>query len=200
MNIFALSRDPSECAVYHVDRHVIKMPIEYAQLLSTAHRMLDGKLEERVQPSNRTKKFMLLQGEELILQDKWVIQNQQCYLNTHVNHPCAIWARATKQNYMWLFSLFAAISREFEYRYGKPHKSWETLNKFLSNAPQHIPDGDLQEFAQAMPDCFRESDSVVAYRNYVFFDKERMLKWKKRKIPTWAPLLTSVSTKLTQVV
>lgn len=42
MNIFYLDRDPEQCAKWHVDRHIVKMPLEYAQLLSTAHVMIDG--------------------------------------------------------------------------------------------------------------------------------------------------------------
>ena len=42
MNIFYLSEDPVQCAKWHCDKHVTKMIIEYAQLLSTAHRVLDG--------------------------------------------------------------------------------------------------------------------------------------------------------------
>jgi hypothetical protein len=42
MNIFYLDEDPKICAQYHCDKHVVKMIIEYAQLLSTAHRVLDG--------------------------------------------------------------------------------------------------------------------------------------------------------------
>lgn len=42
MNIFYLDRDVSKCAEYHNDKHVVKMIIEYAQLLSTAHRVIDG--------------------------------------------------------------------------------------------------------------------------------------------------------------
>ena len=37
MNIFYLSDDPQICAEQHCDKHVVKMCIEYAQLLSTAH-------------------------------------------------------------------------------------------------------------------------------------------------------------------
>ena len=39
MNIFYLSDDPQICAEQHCDKHVVKMCIEYAQLLSTAHRV-----------------------------------------------------------------------------------------------------------------------------------------------------------------
>ena len=42
MNIFYLHKDPKVCAEQHLDKHVVKMLIEYAQLMSTAHRMLDG--------------------------------------------------------------------------------------------------------------------------------------------------------------
>lgn len=41
MNIFALDVSPDASARAHVDRHCVKMPLEYAQLLSTAHVMID---------------------------------------------------------------------------------------------------------------------------------------------------------------
>jgi ribosomal protein L24E len=43
MNIFYLSRDPVEAAKLQCDRHVVKMILETAQLLSTAHVELDGR-------------------------------------------------------------------------------------------------------------------------------------------------------------
>ena len=42
MNIFFLDKNPILAAKYHSDAHVIKMILESAQLLSTAHRVLDG--------------------------------------------------------------------------------------------------------------------------------------------------------------
>ena len=42
MNIFYLHPIAKICAVYHSDKHVCKMIIESAQMLSTAHRVLDG--------------------------------------------------------------------------------------------------------------------------------------------------------------
>ena len=44
MNIFLLHENPVLCAEQHCDKHVVKMVIEYAQLMSTAHRYLDGEL------------------------------------------------------------------------------------------------------------------------------------------------------------
>ena len=37
MNIFYLDNDPRKCAVYHNDKHVVKMILETAQLLCGAH-------------------------------------------------------------------------------------------------------------------------------------------------------------------
>jgi hypothetical protein len=40
MNVFALSKDPAKAARWHMTRHLIKMPLEYAQLLSTASHLV----------------------------------------------------------------------------------------------------------------------------------------------------------------
>ena len=42
MNIFYLDKEVVPCAQMHLDKHCVKMILEYAQLLSTAHRVLDG--------------------------------------------------------------------------------------------------------------------------------------------------------------
>ena len=39
MNIFALSGKPREAAKWHVDKHVVKMPLETAQILCTVRHM-----------------------------------------------------------------------------------------------------------------------------------------------------------------
>ena len=42
MNIFVLSEEPVEAAQMMCDKHCSKMIVEAGQMLSTAHRMLDG--------------------------------------------------------------------------------------------------------------------------------------------------------------
>ena len=37
MNIFHLDKDPKICAEYHCDKHIVKMILETAQMLSTAY-------------------------------------------------------------------------------------------------------------------------------------------------------------------
>ena len=39
MNIFVLDLDPKKAAKYHTDKHVVKMILEHAQMMSTAVRM-----------------------------------------------------------------------------------------------------------------------------------------------------------------
>ena len=54
MNIFYVNSDPEVAARSMVDRHVVKMILETAQLLSTAHRVIDG--EEYVGQSQSGRK------------------------------------------------------------------------------------------------------------------------------------------------
>jgi hypothetical protein len=53
MNLFFLSRNPREAAQAHCNRHVVKMVLETAQLLSTAHRVADGRLLVRLSPNKQ---------------------------------------------------------------------------------------------------------------------------------------------------
>lgn len=39
MNIFVLDLDPKKCAQYHCDKHVVKMLLEHAQMMSTICRL-----------------------------------------------------------------------------------------------------------------------------------------------------------------
>ena len=68
MNIFYLHEDPVQNAKWHIDKHIVKMPIEYAQLMSTAHRMLDGHMYiGRTANNRRIKRWKLLDERDDIL-------------------------------------------------------------------------------------------------------------------------------------
>lgn len=45
MNIFVLDTDPIKCAVYHNDKHVVKMLLETAQLLCGVHHITESNLD-----------------------------------------------------------------------------------------------------------------------------------------------------------
>ena len=165
MNIFYLSSCPQEAAESHDDKHCVKMILEYAQMLSTAHRELDG--------------------------DK---TSDKLYKSTHKNHPSTIWTRSSKQHYDWLFRLFRMLSAEYSIRYGlitdtndtfKVHKSWDKLGKILETAPKNIEDNGWKDPPQCMPDSCKDDDVVTAYRNYYIQEKKSFAEWNYSKEPKW---------------
>lgn len=175
MNIFYLHNDPRICAQQHVDKHCVKMILEYAQLLSTAHRVLDGTLTDVISNSGRRKKvYTINDSRDGIL-----------YSATHINHPSAVWVRQSDTNYKWLYSLFIELMTEYTYRYGKTHAT-DRLSIALKSPPKNIPQGSFTEPTPAMPDEYKVAgDSVQSYKNYYLGDKKRMFSWKNRETPSW---------------
>jgi hypothetical protein len=53
VNIFVLSNEPYFAAQYHCDKHVVKMILETAQLLATAHHELNPKNRIPIKPTHR---------------------------------------------------------------------------------------------------------------------------------------------------
>jgi hypothetical protein len=174
MNIFYLDRDVKTCATYHNDKHVVKMILEYAQLLSTAHRMLDG--DEYIDASS---------GRRI---KRWRLKNESMenilYKASHINHPSAIWVRQSNNNYNWLMSLLQDLLQEYTYRYGKIHAT-DRLVYWLRKPPANIPVGYFTQPTPAMPDEYKVPDSIQSYRNYYIGAKKTMARWKKRPIPEW---------------
>lgn len=181
MNIFYLDNDPVKCAEMHNDKHVVKMILEYAQLLSTAHRILDGVLTVGLSQSGRKRQQYILADE----------REQMLYSATHVNHPSAVWCRANVENYLWLHSLLVATCAEYTYRYGKVHKCQQTgLVDALGVSPNNIPVGEFTAPTPAMPDaCKVKADVLSSYRNYYNLNKTHLASWKgkinSRSAPSW---------------
>tara|TARA_B100000029_G_scaffold457708_1_gene486650 strand:- start:1312 stop:1857 length:546 start_codon:yes stop_codon:yes gene_type:complete len=161
MNIFYLDSDPYVAAKMHCDKHVVKMILESAQMLSTAHRVLDG--------------------------DEYA-DERGLYKMAHKNHPCTIWARSSTDNYVWLNRLFGALCKEYTYRYGKHHAS-ERLLAPLAKVPNGLDFTDIHygftEPPQCMPDYCKGEETVKAYQTYYIVEKSDFAKWSKRKMPDW---------------
>ena len=177
MNIFYLSHDTKECALWHCDRHAVKMPLEHVQLLSTAHRVLDGTMVvEKSKTGRNVKRWKLHDHRESIL-----------YSATHVNHPSAVWARSSKENYLWLHQMTIDLCEEYTYRYGKTMKIVrDGLVSCLASPPQNISDLPFTQPTPAMPDeCIVKGDSVASYRAYYNQRKRHLFHWKNREIPPW---------------
>lgn len=178
MNIFYVHSDPIIAAQSLVDRHVVKMVLEAAQLLSTAHRVIDGtEYVDKTKTGRRVKRWKLNDDRDSVL-----------YSATHVSHPSAVWARATNNNYNWLFCHFVALLHEYTYRYGKIHKCQE-MYSWLCTPPKNIPIGYMTAITPAMPDEYKvPGNSVESYRNYYREGKKHLHKWTKREAPEWIGL------------
>lgn len=162
MNIFFLSNKPDEAAKFQCDKHVVKMILESAQILSTVHHLL----------SESPPTFI--------------------YKKTHSKHPCVIWACSSTANYRWLAMHGLALCDEYLFRYKKTHKSQEVLlwlsnhmppitnHRFL-DPPQCMPDEYKLD----------STEYVKAYRTYYIEDKKKNIKpfnYTNRGKPQWMKL------------
>lgn len=175
MNIFYLSHYTNIAAQWHCDAHVRKMVIEYPQLLSTAHRVLDGEMYYGLTKNNRKIKRWKMEDPKM---------EEGLMKASHVNHPSAIWTRASYNNYRWLFNLWTDLLKEYTYRYGK-HHACEGYIELLENTPKNIPSEYFTQPTPAMPDDVKDDCSLVAYRNYYIKYKQHLASWKDRGRPQW---------------
>ena len=184
MNIFYLDPDEKICAEMHLDKHVTKMAIEYAQLMSTAHRVLDGEEYTGLTTNGRRIKRWRMNDD----------REQQLMKASHINHPSAIWSRANRDNYIWLYRMWFYLCKEYTHRYGKIH-ACERLVNVLYLPPENIAEGNFYPPTPAMPVevkvellnpiAGRKYDVLKSYHNYYILNKAHFAKWTKREVPTW---------------
>jgi len=180
MNIFYLDESPYISANMCVDKHVVKMILESAQLLSTTHRILDGReVAGKSKTGRNVKRWVLDDDRENIL-----------YSATHINHPCSIWLRQSIPNYMWLVKHMDGLIEEYKYRYGKTHKVYSSgLATALESVPHNLKSSTWTIPPSAMAKEYIISDDPVKnYRNYYMNGKKHLHRWSKRQIPTWMPM------------
>lgn len=159
MNIFYLDQNPKTCAHMHCDKHVVKMILEYAQLMSTAHHILDG--------------------------DDAVTGIYKC---THKNHPSAVWTRQSSTHYYYVLNLFKHLGDEYSFRYGKNHLTVTKLQDILESLPKNIhASQEWVDPPQCMPDMYKADDTVKAYRTYYKHGKDQawITKFTNRNAPDW---------------
>ena len=176
MNIFALDNNPIMAARALCDKHIVKMPVESAQMLSTAHRVLDGSLYTELSKNNRKiKRWKLSDEREGLL-----------YKASFINHPCTQWTIFCHENYIWHSIHAKELCLEYSRRYGKTHGSQEVIDYCSFRIPENIRIGSQTHFARAMPDTYKnENGAVQSYRNYYLFEKANFAKWKNGNVPYW---------------
>lgn len=157
MNIFILSLNPYLCAIYHNDKHVVKMILETSQMLCVTHWLCSNSPHKNLY--KRTKAF--------------------------ANHPCTKWIRESVGNYMWTYILFRQLCKEYTYRYNKIHSCDNRFMNIFNEIPELIPKGNITLFAQAMFDDVKNKNAIIAYRNYYMKYKKNFCIWTKREVPYW---------------
>lgn len=154
MNIFVLDEDPT-IASNLFDKHIVKMPLETAQILCSVAKLRGFEAPYRI---------------------------------THAKHPCVLWTAASSANWNWLCLHGIALSKEYTLRYKKVHKCQEIIQNMLGRTleiwgenkhySQHTP------FVQCMPDQYKQSSTVEAYRAYYIGEKAKIANWKFGQ-PDW---------------
>lgn len=194
MNIFFLDSDVKIAAKYHVDSHTIKMRIELAQLLCTAHRLLDGKqtlvngysFNQFNKIYKKPKLIGILPFEKI---ENNILYNS-IYLQTHINHPSAVWVRQSLDNYLFTVNLALELCNEISYRFNTQNqKVLPILNWLFDNSPKNIPNIGFTTPLLAMDDKFKIvennsfENSIINYRNYYSQGKQHLYKWTNREKP-----------------
>jgi hypothetical protein len=152
MNIFYLDKCPEKAARLQYNKHVVKMILESAQMLCTAHHCIMG--EDADVP----------------------------YKAAHKNHPSTVWARQSGENYTWLYRHMMELGREYERRYGKKHLSIIKCEDPLSILPGGILETGLTKMPQCMPDEYKDKCSIQAYWNYYIGEKHVVANLKTEKL------------------
>ena len=161
MNRFIVDHEPDTIAQALCDQHVVKMPLEEAQMLCTALWHHRPEYAER----------------------------RGLYKPVHQKHPCTLWAMETNANYRFAWLLYDAMLDEYTHRYGKIHgcaKHHDSLHEGVV----YIPQGELTPHPQCFSghdDCKTDEDYPInAYRAFYKRDKVSFARWRKnRDMPEW---------------
>ena len=162
MNIFVLHRNPVKSAEMMCDKHVVKMILESAQMLSTVHH---------------------LNGSDLDL--------DTLYKPTHKHHPSTVWASEHEDNYIWLYKHFLALCDQYCLRYHKTHLTFTKLACVLKTLP-HFPVNLPSVPPLAMPEQYWATgekynntwdECVRSYRDYYYNEKKSFAVYTKVDTP-----------------
>ena len=154
MNIFAVEADPISAARSLPDKHITKMIVESAQMLSivfSPHYWDIGTVAK-------------VNGEPF-----------KTAKGAFKKHPCTIWAAASVENCAWLIQHACGMTAEFRARFGKKHgletSIFDTKRLFQKETGDPITVfRQIKGFARAMPEDIKFDDTIddiTAYRKYM---------------------------------
>ena len=153
MNIFHLDKDPRICAEYHCDKHVVKMILETAHMLSTAYRKKFGDNDDLYKTAYPKHPMTIWVGDSgdnffwsVQLLDQLLYQYTVRYKKVHKT---------------------IKISNLLHSK----HKLWHTWKTKFTRPPL------------CMPDEYKSDDYIQSYRNYYIGDKKRFARYTSVDTP-----------------
>ena len=170
MNMFITEIEHHINVRNYCDVHLRKMITEQAQMLSTAHRILDGRPGTLMVYSKKLK-TIIERKYDFVLKHLGENGNApELYLKTHENHPNNLWIRKSKLNYRYAYHLFIAMLDEYEYRFNKKHESAK-LRHDLKKYPRNLTSIKMTPFVWDMKYAY--IDNVTDAYKKAFIDKFR---------------------------
>lgn len=163
MNIFALSNEPFEAAEYHCDKHVVKMCVEYTQIICTVLRM---------------------KGIEHQLLYKRTHEAHPCVVWAAINEQNFNWLCKLAGG------LFAEFEKRYSKQHGSYNVFDLAMRLFsMETKPLFHETRRRIPFVKCMPACYKAShtDPVYCYRLYYVLEKRAICRWKNG-LPEWVGL------------
>ncbi|KAL6058029.1 39S ribosomal protein L22, mitochondrial [Balamuthia mandrillaris] len=152
MNLFILSWLVHEAARFHCDKHVVKMIVEATQLLYSAHHVL----HTPVRPDWAS---------------ALVPAHLKAYRASHVNHPCSIWIRQCRANYMFAVDLGLALCQEYTRRFSRSLSavssssvSWQAFAASSSSASSSLSTTKASSATPCAPSLQRKHSAEAHLR------------------------------------
>jgi hypothetical protein len=155
MNIFALDQDPQLSAEMHNDKHVVKMILEYAQILSTTHRLLDGDKDILYKATHKNHPSTVW-ARQSTANYKWLHKLWVCLSNEYTHRY-----DKTHLSYTKLKDILNTPPSNLQ-------------EGPLTSVSQAMP----EEYKNSL-------DHIKAYRDYYIGEKQALAKWTKRDVPLW---------------
>ena len=170
MNRFVTNVDPVIAAQDQCDKHLRKMIIEEAQMLSTA------------------------------LHDNYPqFYREDLYKPVHQRHPCTLWVGESCSNWLWGWHHFRAMAKEYEHRFGSQHLTATKLLGVFNEIRNRLDfvKSWSNVLHTEHPQCFgnwhHKSENegnfpVLAYQSYIRDYKPtvmRKMEWTRRTPPRW---------------
>lgn len=157
-NLFYLDDDVNKCAKYYCNKHVVKIPLEIAQMLCSIHHEFK---------TNKNIPYKDFEGNK-----------QNPYR----------WIKKSRNNYLWAVNLGFALVKEYEYRYeNRVHAVKKTLVWLKNNIPNFQRIEKTRYKMSHYTDKYWTLSIDILLCNRIMYTELKCSKdkWKKRDKPIW---------------